>query len=225
MDLKSHDLPGTAAFFSAVLNWRFAVDEDDWRQATKITVDGHQIGTVSDLANPLYPPGLPAHIAYYVRVDDVDRRVDVATANGAQLVLAPFDAGDQGRMATLIDPAGAVFSLWQAGRFSGWLIPPKTAYAPQRMVLVCDRPHQAEEFYSQVLGTPFKRCDFLTTNESGGGVPQWELAIGVEDPQEVAARVGDYGQGSFTWSEHAGRPGLRLSSPQGLTVRILGLND
>ncbi|MER5424301.1 VOC family protein [Streptosporangium roseum] len=225
MDLKTHDIPGTAAFFSAVLNWRFAVDEDDWRRATKITVDGHQIGTVSDLANPIYPPGTPAHIAYYVRVDDVDRRVEMATANGAQLVLAPFDAGDQGRMATLIDPAGAVFSLWQAGRFSGWRVPPKTAYAPQRMVLAGDRHRQAEDFYRQVLGAGFACCDFLTVSESGGGAPQWELAVGATDLQEVAARVRDHGQGLFAWSEHAGRPCLRLSSPQGLTLRILRLND
>ncbi|MER7129620.1 VOC family protein [Streptosporangium saharense] len=225
MDLKTYDIAGTATFFSAVLNWRFEVDEDDWRRTTKITVDGHQIGTVSDLANPIYPPGTPAHIAYYIRVDDVDHRVEVGTLNGAQLVLAPFDAGGQGRVATLIDPAGAVFSLWQADRFSGWRAPPNTAYAPQRMVLTGDRPRQAEDFYRRVLGTGFRCCDFLTAaSVSGGGAPQWELAIGATDLQKVAARVLDHG-GMYAWSEHAERPSLCLSSPHGLTLQILRLND
>jgi predicted enzyme related to lactoylglutathione lyase len=123
MDLKTRDVPGAAAFFSTAMGWHFAVDEDDWRKATKIAANGYQIGSVSDLANPVYPPGSPAHIAYYLAVDDVDRRTEAATANGARLVLPPFEAGDQGRMATLIDPVGAAFSLWQPDRFGGWECP------------------------------------------------------------------------------------------------------
>jgi predicted enzyme related to lactoylglutathione lyase len=118
MVLKTRDVPGTAAFFSTALGWRFAVDEDDWRKATKIAANGYQIGSVSDLANPVYPPAAPAHIAYYLAVDDVDRRTEAATAHGARLLLPPFEAGEQGRMATLIDPAGAAFSLWQPYRLN-----------------------------------------------------------------------------------------------------------
>ncbi|MEU1879711.1 hypothetical protein ABZ470_20550 [Streptosporangium sp. NPDC020072] len=67
----------------------------------------------------------------------MDRHADAATAHGAHLVLAPFDADDQGRIATLIDPVGAAFSLWQpAGRY-GWRFAPRTTSAPQRMVLSC----------------------------------------------------------------------------------------
>lgn len=40
MDLKTRAMPGTAASFSSALGWRFAVDEDDWRKATKTTADG-----------------------------------------------------------------------------------------------------------------------------------------------------------------------------------------
>ncbi|MFJ8747434.1 VOC family protein [Embleya sp. NPDC127516] len=224
MDLKTHDIPGAAAFFSAVLDWQFAVDENDWRRAIKITVDGCPIGTVSDLADPIYPPGTAAHLAYYIRVDDVDHRVELATANGAQLVLAPFDAGDQGRMATLIDPDGAVFSLWQANRFSGWRIPPQTAYAPQRMVLAGARHRRAEDFYRQVLGTGFARSDYRTATESADSTARWELAVAAKDLRMVAARVRDHGRGAFAWSEHAGRPCLHLESPQGLTLWILSLD-
>ncbi|GAA3634450.1 hypothetical protein GCM10022267_21400 [Lentzea roselyniae] len=137
MDLKTHDPAGTAAFFSQSLGWHFAVDEDDWRKATKISVDGHLIGGVSDLSNPVYPPDTPDHIAFYLAVDDVDRRAEAAVANGARLVVPPFEAGDQGRMATLVDPFGAAVSLWQARTFTGWKVP------PGRMVLACDQPDEA----------------------------------------------------------------------------------
>lgn len=128
---------------SAVLGWRFAVDEDDPRRATKIHVDGHPIGGVSDLSGPVYPPGTPPHAAYYLAVDDVDRRAEAAVAHGARLVVGPFDAGEQGRMATLVDPEGAAFSLWQARSFAGWRLPPGVEHAPMRLVLACGAPERA----------------------------------------------------------------------------------
>lgn len=128
MDLKTRDPSGTAAFFSAVLGWDFAVDETDWRRAVVFSAGDHRIGGVSDLAQPVHPPGLPAHVAYYLAVDDVDHRTAVAAENGAQILLPPFDAGDQGRIATLIDPAGAAVSLWRPrGSRDGRYRPPTRA--------------------------------------------------------------------------------------------------
>ncbi|RAS69064.1 hypothetical protein C8D87_1021142 [Lentzea atacamensis] len=172
MDLKTHDPAGTAAFFSQSLGWHFAVDEDDWRKATKISVDGHLIGGVSDLANPIYPPGTPAHIAFYLSVDDVDRCAEAAVANGARLVVPPFEAGDQGRMATLVDPFGAAVSLWQARTFTGWKVP------PGRMVLACDQPDEARRFYQEIAGGPLIHADFITALEPTAA-PRWELVVNV----------------------------------------------
>ncbi|EFE67429.1 hydroxylase [Streptomyces viridosporus ATCC 14672] len=223
MDVKTRDLPGTAAFFSKALGWRFAVDEEDWRRATKISAGGHRIGGVSDLAHPVYPPGTPAHIAYYLAVDDVDRRVEAATADGARLVVAPFDAGDQGRTATLVDPVGAAFSLWQPRRFTGWGFPPRSAGVPQRMVLACDRPERARDFYRKALDVRPARADFVTAPGPAASAPRWELAVGVDDPDGVVARAGGLGPGAVLRSEEGGRPVVRLSSPEGLTVHVRGL--
>ncbi|GGZ29939.1 hypothetical protein GCM10010365_57970 [Streptomyces poonensis] len=52
MDVKVRDPSGTAAFLSEALGWCFAVDEEDWRQATKITIEGYRIGRVSDNSRP-----------------------------------------------------------------------------------------------------------------------------------------------------------------------------
>ncbi|MBD0840541.1 VOC family protein [Streptomyces sp. TRM68416] len=225
MDLKTRDSAGTATFFSTTLGWRFAVDEKDWRKAVKITIDGHPVGGVSDLANPVYPPGTPAHIAYYLAVDNVDRRAEVATANGARLVVPPFDAGDQGRMATLIDPVGAAFSLWQPRNFTGWQFPSRLAGAPHRMVLTCAQPEQARHFYQKTTGTPLISADFIAADGPGASAPQWELAVGVEDLDGVVARTHDHGQDSATWSENAGSRVVRLSSPEGLTLLVRGLEQ
>jgi uncharacterized protein len=195
MDLKTRDPAGTAAFFSDALGWRFEVDEQDWRKATKISVDGHLIGGVSDLANPVYPPDAPAHIAYYLAVDDVGRSTEAAVEHGARLVVPPFEAGDQGRLATLIDPFGAAFSLWQSHRFTGWTFPPGLPGAPHRMVLACDRPDEARQFYEETTGAPLAGAHFVAS--PGTAAPRWELAI------------------------KADRAETRLSSPEGLTFRVL----
>ena len=166
MDLKTRDPDATAAFFSQALGWRFAVDEEDWRRAVKIFVDGEAIGSVSDLASPVYPPGTPAHIAFYLVVDDVDLRVGAAVANGADVVVPPFEAGDQGRIATLVDPFGAAFSLWRQHRRTAWAF-------PHRMVLECDRPEEARRFYEGTIGSPLTGADFI----AGPVTPQWHLAV------------------------------------------------
>ncbi|MGW6318632.1 VOC family protein [Streptomyces sp. NPDC055099] len=222
MDLKTRDPAATATFFSATLGWRFAVDEEDWRKATKADVDGHLIGGVSDLANPVYPPGTPAHIAYYLAVEDVDRRAAAATAHGARLVVPPFDAGDQGRLATLIDPFGAAFSLWQPHRFTGWTFPSRLSGAPHRMILACDQPDDARRFYEETTGTLLSCADFLAADGQGASAPQWELVVEVDDLDGVIARARDLGQDPYPsiWSGKSGRRRARLSSPEGLTFQV-----
>ncbi|SHF05926.1 VOC family protein [Streptoalloteichus hindustanus] len=221
MDLKAHDVAGVAEFFSAALGWRFAVDEGDWRRAVRISSGGHQIGGVSDLANPVYPPGIPAHIAYYLAVDDVERRVDAATANGARLVVAPFDAGDQGRTATLVDPFGAAFSPWQAREFGGWQCPPGAPFAPHRMVHISDQPNQARLFYRELLGVDLAFADFVPPPEPESCAPRWELVVSATDVDGVAARAAAHGLGHVAWLERVGRRVLRLTGPEGLSFRVV----
>ncbi|MFF7871591.1 VOC family protein [Streptomyces qaidamensis] len=219
MDLKTRDPAGTAALLSTTLGWRCAVDEEDWRKAVKVSVEGRLIGGLSDVANPVYPPGTPAHIAYYLAVDDIDRRVEAATAHGARLVVPPFDAGDQGRIATLIDPEGAAFSLWQRRDFPGWSFPPRPAGFPHRMVLACDRPDEARHFYEKTTGVPLLCADFIAAVGPGASAPQWELVVAVDDLDKVS-RAHDDGWASVTRSEENGRPVVRLSSPEGLSFLV-----
>ncbi|NEE35572.1 VOC family protein, partial [Streptomyces sp. SID7982] len=193
MDLKTRDPSGTAAFFSAVLGWDFAVDETDWRRAVVFRAGDHRIGGLSDLAQPVHPPGLPAHVAYYLAVDDVDHRTAVAAENGAQVLLPPFDAGDQGRIATLIDPVGAAVSLWRPRGFAGWPVSPpdEGAAIPHHMVLVCADPERARHFYTEMAGAPLARATFLEA--APGAAPRWEVSVAVGDPDRVAARAHELG--------------------------------
>ncbi|XVV01960.1 VOC family protein [Actinosynnema sp. CA-248983] len=123
-------------------------------------------------------------------------------------------------MATLTDPVGAAFSLWQPRDFTGWQFPSRLAGAPHRMVLTCDQPEKARHFYDKTTGNPMNCADFIAAGGPGASVPQWELAVDVEDLDSVVARAREHGEGSATWSEQAGRRVVRLSSPEGLTLLV-----
>lgn len=202
-DLKTRDLPATSAFFSAALGWKIAMDPDDWRRATKIAVDGQWIGGVSDLANPIYPPDTPPHIASYLLVDDVDARTAAVQRAGAEVVVPPSDVVDQGRLATVVDPFGAAVTLWQAGAFEGW------THAPVRMIHFGNRPDDARRFYADLLDV---RAEFAA------GAVGWEVAVGVPDLAEVAGRVAAVGAGTCTWADSTA---LRLTDPQGLRLTVV----
>jgi predicted enzyme related to lactoylglutathione lyase len=58
-------------------------------------------------------PGAPNHWHVYFQVEETDTAIDKAKEQGGRLVAGPFDT-PVGRIATLADPQGGVFSVLQA---------------------------------------------------------------------------------------------------------------
>jgi predicted enzyme related to lactoylglutathione lyase len=58
-------------------------------------------------------PGAPNHWHVYFQVEETDTAIDKAMEQGGRLVAGPFDT-PVGRIATLADPQGGVFSVLQA---------------------------------------------------------------------------------------------------------------
>ena len=58
------------------------------------------------------PPmeGMPPVWGIYFAVDDTDKAVEIAKANGGTVFQGPMDI-EPGRFAVLADPAGAMFSV------------------------------------------------------------------------------------------------------------------
>jgi predicted enzyme related to lactoylglutathione lyase len=55
----------------------------------------------------------------YVAVDSADETASKVKSAGGTALMEPFDIPDAGRMGVFADPAGAVFSVWQAGQHKG----------------------------------------------------------------------------------------------------------
>src|ERR1700721_32025 len=75
------------------------------------------------LLQPPMPPGAPEGRPpmwnTYIAVDDVDATVDKVGPAGGQVLMAPVDIGEAGRMAFVADPTGPAVGLWQANRHIG----------------------------------------------------------------------------------------------------------
>jgi len=70
---------------------------------------------------PKQSPETPTAWGVYIGTDDVDRLTKQVEAAGGTALAAPFDVGDQGRMAVFADPTGAVISAWQASQMRNFL--------------------------------------------------------------------------------------------------------
>jgi len=77
-------------------------------------LDGQDTGGSYGLTPQMKAEGVPPHWMLYMAAASADDTSAKAAANGAKVIVAPFDVNDFGRMAVLQDPTGAMFSIWQA---------------------------------------------------------------------------------------------------------------
>ena len=95
--------------------------------------------------------GVPPHWNLYVTVPSADQAAERATSLGADLLDAPFDVMQQGRMAIIRDPTGAVVQLWEPKAHIGVKIrnePGSLCWSE----LTTRNPQAAERFYTAMFG-------------------------------------------------------------------------
>ncbi len=116
VDLEQPDLDAAKVFYAGLFGWVF---EDETPAGSRIpyAVARLEGRAVAGLAGPV-EDATPAW-STYVAVDDADEVVRRVQAAGGVVLSAPTDAGDHGRYAVCVDPAGVPFRLWQAGDRTG----------------------------------------------------------------------------------------------------------
>lgn len=105
--IPAENAPRSAAFYQAVFGWnlRGNPDHPSFDDGT-----GHVIGTwVTDR-----PVSGDSGVLPYVYVERVDDTLAKVTANGGEVVEAPYPEGDLW-VATFRDPVGNVIGTWQRG--------------------------------------------------------------------------------------------------------------
>ena len=117
VDLASSDAAASRDFYSKLFGWNVEVNPDPQYGGYGLAKLG---GSDAAGIGPKQDPNAPTAWSLYIGSEDIEALARSVTDNGGAVAVAPFDVGDQGRMAVFIDPAGAFISAWQGTRMGGF---------------------------------------------------------------------------------------------------------
>lgn len=174
MDVSPDDIDASATFYRELLGWEFEDRGEEYGGYNIITRDGQPVGgAMSSLMGPDGPTEEPQHPTFwtiYLKVDDLDATLEAVAEHGGSVAVPAMDVGDLGRMAIILDPAGAGLGLWEAGSFPGFTRDNGPGFPAWFECMTRDYD-AAEPFYREVLG--------------------WDIGYIGEDGQPVDAPTGD----------------------------------
>jgi predicted enzyme related to lactoylglutathione lyase len=115
-DLATPDLDAAQAFYGALFGWDFDTRDTGSPENPYVMASqgGKATAGMMRLSPEMQAGGMPPVWSTYVTVADVDASAAKATELGGTVVQPAMDVMDAGRMAVLVDPAGAAICLWQA---------------------------------------------------------------------------------------------------------------
>jgi uncharacterized protein len=105
----SRDFEGSKAFYAAVFGYEYRDMSGDDASYAIFTVDGRDAGGIGGLHEGV-PADTPASWRLYFGTGDTDASVARVEGNGGSIIREPADH-PYGRMSTVADDQGAVFSL------------------------------------------------------------------------------------------------------------------
>jgi uncharacterized protein len=240
VDLQTTDQSAAKQFYGSLLGWSY--DDNPMPQGgvySMATVNGETVAAIAPMP-PGAPEGRPPMWNTYIAVDDVDAAVDKVGPAGGQVLMAPVDIGEAGRMAFVADPTGPAVGLWQANRHIGATLVGEPG-APIWNELITDKPESALAFYEAVVGlthsavemAPGQKYTLLKVggNDVGGctepqmqGVPNvWHVYFAVDDADATATKAAEGGGHVMVEPfdiPSVGRSAV-LTDPQGAVFSVL----
>jgi uncharacterized protein len=146
-DLWTSDVEGSRAFYSELFGWEAEAPSPEFGGYFMFTRDGVP---VAGAMGPM--PEMPANDTWkiYLSTDDVEKTVELARSEGAEVIAPPSPVADLGIQSVLIDPAGAAVGAWQPGTFPGFTVLNEQA-APGWFELHSRDYAKSIEFYENVF--------------------------------------------------------------------------
>ncbi|MFD6419914.1 VOC family protein [Streptomyces sp. NPDC060194] len=116
VSLMVHGLESTQKFYGALFGWEFVHGPKQLGPYVRALLDGREVAGIG-----MMPKGrnLPVAWTPYLASDDVNATAEAIRSYGGTVGVGPLDAEDAGRLAIAVDPAGAVFGVWQPGAHGG----------------------------------------------------------------------------------------------------------
>jgi len=242
-ELGTTDQSAAKSFYSSLLGWASTESPIPGGTYTMFFLDERSAGAAYTMTPDMAAQGIPPHWMIYFAVDDADAAAARVKELGGSVRMEPFDVMEHGRMAVCSDPAGAVFSVWQARGHQGVQV-----FGEMNSVcwveLASPDIHKSAEFYGSLFGwkvhagsgpMPYgeietggeRKGGLLQMNEQWQGIPpHWGLYFLVQDCDAAAARVkeldGKICHGPFD-APGVGRIAV-AADPQGAMFSMIRLN-
>jgi hypothetical protein len=239
VDLSSADAAASREFYRSLFGWEVEVNPDPQYGGYALARIG---GKDAAGIGPKMDPNAPTAWNLYIGTDDIEALARRVSDAGGIVVMAPFDVGDQGRMAVFQDPAGAFISAWQGTRMGGFQTDAPNAFGWAE--LSARGVDRAAPFYTEVFGWQPKQSEmgegqppyteFQLDGRSVAGawemaptmppeVPSyWQIYFAVEDVDATHARAVELGAHEIVTPRDF--PGGRfsiVSDPQGASIGLL----
>jgi uncharacterized protein len=185
VDLSTKDPAAARDFYSKLFRWNVEVDPDPQYGGYGLAkVNGEDAAGIGGIQSP----DQPSVWNVYIGSDDVEALATKVTAAGGTVVAAPFDVGDQGRMAVFQDPSGAFISAWQGTRMGGFQTQGPNTYGWAD--LNARGVDKALPFYEKVFGWSLKPTgspdqpytEFQVNGESIAGATEIDPMVPAEMP-------------------------------------------
>jgi predicted enzyme related to lactoylglutathione lyase len=245
VDLGSPDIDASVEFYGALFDWDVPESENaeqtgGYRQAMR---SDQPVGGIM----PLMQEGQPTAWTTYISVEDADATAAAVKEAGGNVMAEPMDVMDLGRMAIFVDPAGAVFGIWQPGTFAGAGLVNEPGAISWNELNTRDL-EAAKAFYGAVFGWTFEDNDMgemgsyttikLGEDMVGGilnmaerGVPEevpahWQVYFAVDDA-DAAIETAKQRGGSVMVEPidiPAGRFSI-LTDPHGASFAVIALSE
>jgi predicted enzyme related to lactoylglutathione lyase len=240
-ELATSDQPAAKAFYERLFGW---THRDSPIGPTEVYTifqkDGRDAAAGYTLREDQRQHGVPPNWMPYVTVASVDESAKQAKALGGTLLADPFDVMEQGRMAIVRDPQGAVLALWQPNQHPGVKIMSEPGAFAWAELLTTDAP-AAKTFYTKLFGwdtvaMPFGGQDYTVVQvgerpvggiyplpEGAPAPPNWSIYFEVADCDATIAEAKAQGATLImgpTDAEGVGRFAA-LQDPQGAVFAVI----
>jgi uncharacterized protein len=241
VELATKDGPAAKKFYTSLFDWRVnEIPISEGETYSMVEKKNRVAGAFYQLSPE--QKAVPPHWNSYIRVTDADETAAKAKKLGAKIHTEPFDVMDQGRMANIQDPTGALFAVWQPGSHAGAGIVNEPGAFCWNELYTTD-PKRAGDFYSQLfdwkretqtmpLGeyTTFKKGDtqaagMMQLPKDWKVPPHWLVYFAVDDSDRTVQKARDMGAKVMrppTDIPNIGRFAI-LNDPQGADFAVIRL--
>lgn len=180
IDTFTSDTDKAKAFYEGLFGWQ-AYDRTDHMGAhyLQFYLDGQLVAGMSEMPAEMAAEGLLPQWVSYVLVEDVDAACARTREAGGQVMLAPTDVTDQGRLANVMDPSGGMFGVWQPYAHEGADVFNAPCTLTWTELQTRDLP-AALPFYEHVFGWEWV----------DGSTPDYKVALLPTKPGEDKANAG-----------------------------------